>query len=132
MEIKESAEESEPECSRKVEKLPKDTSEKLGDHPRLKRKETARERAEKDCFLDYKETSIANDVQPLDMRSSTREHLKVNAEAEGNPELSDSAGVEKEESVFDGFLGLLSGSPQPPDFTSFPTGIRNSTFKQGP
>ena len=109
-------------------KLPKDTSEKLGDYPQLKR-ETAEEKADKDCLLESKETSIANDVQPLDMRSSTSEHLKVaitvTAEAEENPEMPDSGVVEKEEPVFVGFLGLLSGCPPPPP----PTRIQYSTLK---
>ena len=80
-----------------------------------------------------KEARIANDVQPLDMRISTSEHLKVAvtvaAEAEENPEvslpISDWAAVEKEEPVF------VGSPPPPPGFPSFSTGIKILTPSNG-
>ena len=111
MEMKESAEESKPECNRKDEKVPKDTSEKLGDYPRLKRNWESR----------------FNFEAGKDLHDWVR---NVGQSIFTNPNGSDSAGVEKEGSVFDGLLGLLSGSPPPPEFTSFSTGRGDSTLKQ--
>jgi len=108
------------------------TMEKLRDHPEPNRKGSVQEKADKDSLLECKEISIANDVQPLDMRNSASDHLKVaittvTAEAEENP---DAAAAEKEEPVFLGLLGLLSDCPPPRQFTLFSTEIQNPTLKK--
>ena len=161
LDIKELAEESRTKCTRKVQNLSKDTldkptNHKRTDHPKLKREENAQEREckadvvfqyllhkadskqSKDCLVKSNETSIANDEQPLDMRSSQEtiggsDHPKVpitgvtevEEEAELSSPTSYSAVAEMEmEPVSTGLLGR-----PPPQFNSFPTGIQVSTLK---
>ena len=157
LDIKELAEESRTKCTRKVQNLSKDTldkptNHKRTDHPKLKQEENARERdavyqyflhkadskQSKHCLVKSNETSIANDEQPLDMRSSQEtiggsDHPKVPItgvnEAEDEAELSSptsySAVADMEmEPVSTGLLGR-----PPPQFNSFPTGIKVSTLK---
>ena len=154
IEMEESAEESPAKCTGKVQNLPKDTLDKLAnhkckDHPKLKREENAQEREckadvvfqyllhradsteNKDCLLESNETSVANDVQPLDMRKSQETSDPPNmsitdaAKAEEEAERSDLALVEKEEPVSTALLGLLYG--RPPEFNPFLAGIQVST-----
>jgi len=153
LDIEELAEESRTKCTRNVQNLSKDTldkptNHKRTDHPKLKGEEKARERGavsqyflhkadskqSKDCSVKSNETSIANDEQPLDMRSSQeetirgRDHPKVPitgaTEAEDEPTSYSAVADMEIEPVSTGLLGR-----PPSQFNSFPTGTQVSTLK---
>ena len=131
-EMKVSAEESAPKCPGKVLNLSENSLDKLTnnrctDQPQLKREEKGH-KVDKDCLLESKETSIANDIQPLNMRSSTSKHLNVPIMVPSEAE--EDAVVEKEGPVFVGLLGLLSSCPATPPSPSQLTSFPGSTLKQ--